>query len=193
MRTVFKITLLAGLFTLCGAANAVAPVLVATYTVDVTKLTDNIVFARCSKIITVPPDSDVIDFYDDNTFIETVTVGGTPSYAYGYWGQVDGAKWSKFRFTYTGNAGERTGSWGTYIANMETVAGAACAGTTVEAYGGTLRVLRADLTVKTAVPHTGTGTANSKFQTELYGYDLDYGMYGKGTERRSTLGTFVWY
>jgi len=192
MKNLTKIILLAGFVGLSQLAQA-TPTLIATYTVNVLKMTDHMAFSHCSKIVTVPPDSDVISFYDDNTFVEAVVVGATPTDLYGVWGRVDGAKQSKFRWTYTGNPGERTGTWGTYVSNMETVAGIACNYSTVDAYGATLRFLSGDLSVKTPLPGIGTGTATSKFKIEIYGYDLDYGIYGKGTESRSSSGTFVWY
>ena len=192
MKNLLNMILLATLTGVCQFALA-GSVQVASLTVNVATLKDNIAFAKCSKIIVLPPDSDVIAIYDDGTFTETVTANASTGYLYGTWASIDGDRLSKFRFNYTGNPGERTGSWGDYVSNIETVAGAACGNTTVNAFGGTLRFIRGDITVKTPEPGVGTGTAAVSFQTEMYGYDVDFGMYGRGTETRSVSGTFVWY
>lgn len=190
MKNMFKITTLAFLFCFGGVAHAV-PALKAVFTVDVATIKSRIAFKGCAGVMVVAPDSDTIYIYDDNTFTEEVYVYGSPNYIYGTWGSVDGANASKFRFNYTGNAGERTGSWGDYVTNMESAATNACF-TTIDAYGATLRLLKAEVAVKTALPGTGSGTATSKFQTEVYGYSWAYDMFGKATESTSKSGTFVW-
>lgn len=191
MNTMLKVILLAGII-LTAAQSHAGPILVATYTVDVARIKDSIALSKCSRIVTLPPDSDIIEFYEDYTFVETVYFAGSPTYIYGTWGGIDGAAKSKFRFNYSGNAGEGTGSWGEYIDNMESLAGVACSGS-VEALAPSLRFITGDIAVKTTQPGVGTGTAKSTFQTEFYGYDNFYDVYGRGSEKRSTSGTFVWH